>query len=105
MKSFKVRLLGFVFATSTTASALADGGGQYHYHGMMGGNWIFGPIMMLLFIGLIVAAIVITARILGFDASNRPSSTNTSLDILKERFAKGEIDKDEFEDRKRTLGS
>jgi putative membrane protein len=28
---------------------------------------------------------------------------NTSLDILKERFARGEIDKDEFEERRKVL--
>lgn len=103
MQSSKMFLLGFVIAVSTATSALADGGGQYHDHGMMGGNWFFGPIMMLLFIGLIVGAIVLTARFLGFDTSNRSSSN--SLDILKERFAKGEIDKDEFEERKRILSS
>jgi len=30
--------------------------------------------------------------------------TRTPLDILKERFARGEIDKAEFEDRRRVLG-
>jgi putative membrane protein len=30
--------------------------------------------------------------------------TRTPLDILKERFARGEIDKTEFEDRRRVLG-
>jgi putative membrane protein len=28
----------------------------------------------------------------------------TPIDILKERFARGEIDKDEFEERRRVLG-
>jgi putative membrane protein len=28
----------------------------------------------------------------------------TPLDILKERFARGEIDKDEFDNRRRVLG-
>jgi putative membrane protein len=28
----------------------------------------------------------------------------TPLDILKERFARGEIDKEEYEERRRTLG-
>jgi putative membrane protein len=30
--------------------------------------------------------------------------TRTPLDILKERFAHGEIDKEEFEERRRILG-
>ena len=102
MQSSKVFLLGCVIAASTAASALADGG-HYHDHGMMGGSWFFGPIMMLLFIVLIVAAIILTARLLGFVAGNRSSSN--SLDVLKNRFAKGEIDKDEFEERKRIMSS
>ena len=33
-----------------------------------------------------------------------PPPNRTALDILKERFARGEIDRDEFEERRRLLG-
>jgi putative membrane protein len=35
---------------------------------------------------------------------SQPVPGRTPLDILRERFARGEIDKDEFEERRRVLG-
>ena len=93
-------------------AALADAGegaGYYGHHGGMGwGGWFLGPIMMLIFLGLIVAAVVFFIRLLGGGsqgggASGKPGG-DRSLDILRERFASGEIDAEEFETRKKLLG-
>jgi putative membrane protein len=72
----------------------------------MGWGWggmIFGPIMMI----VVVVLVVLLVRWLGepghgVTSHNPPGKT--PLDILKERFAKGEIDKDELEERRRVLG-
>ena len=93
-------------------SALADpveGYQSYGPHMMWGGGWagwIFGPLMMLLVIGGIVAAIVIVTRSVGRSAHAAPGPAvgRDPIDILKERFARGEIDKDEYEERRRVLG-
>jgi putative membrane protein len=73
------------------------------------GGWygmIFGPLLMLLVIGLVI---VLALRWAGgpWQGSARahpPSSGRNAIDILKERFARGEIDKNEFEERRRVLG-
>ena len=60
---------------------------------------------MLLFWGLIIAAIVMLAR--GFGGKSRSDEPGlrgkTPLDILGERYARGEIDKSEFENKRRDL--
>lgn len=89
-----------ILAAAPVFAGVDDNYYGYH-HGMGWGGWFFGPVMMILFIGLIVAAIVVTARLLGFDSGVR--SSDKALDILKERFAKGEIDKAEFEERRNAL--
>ena len=74
---------------------------------MGSGGTMFGGLGMLLIWGVIVAVIVFAARGLIGSASrspNRPSrSGSAALDILQQRFAKGEISKDEYEERKKTL--
>jgi len=72
-----------------------------------GMGWGAMGIGMLLFWGLIIAAIVILAR--GFGgrpAGNEPRlSEKKPLDILGERYARGEINKSEFEEKRRDLSA
>lgn len=81
----------------------------YGQHMMWGGGWFFGPLFMILFLAVLIAAVVILARWAGgpWQTTVPPHHAppgRTPLDILKERFARGEIDKDEFEERRRVLG-
>ncbi len=100
-------LLGTLGASA--AWAQQQGGPQFGPHMWNGGPWMFfGPLMMIIFIVAIVVVIVLAVRWLGVSghgssAQHRPPGT-TPLDILKERFARGEIDKEEFEERRRVLG-
>ncbi len=87
---------------------MAGEGANGHGHMWGGGwaHWIFGPVMMILFIAVIVAVVVLVVRWLGGTgdagggAGARPKAAQ---DILEERFARGEIDKEEFEQRRQAL--
>jgi putative membrane protein len=65
---------------------------------------IFGPITMLAFIVLtvVVVAWVLRAAGLGWQPRGQDKS---ALDVLKDRFARGEIDRSEYEERKKLLSS
>ena len=76
----------------------------YNGYGLWGGGMGIG---MLLFWGLIIAAIVVLVR--GFGTRHGGSEPRlrekTALDILRERYAKGEIDKTEYEQKRSDLGA
>jgi len=60
---------------------------------------------MLLFWGLLIAGIVMLVRCSrGSGPSGKREREKSALDILKERYARGEIERDEFEQKKRDLG-
>ena len=70
-------------------------------------GWFFGSIMMAIFMTALIALIVVLAWRAGAGThvhTPHLPATKTPLDILKERFARGEIDKTEFEERRRILG-
>ncbi|RLB64464.1 MAG: SHOCT domain-containing protein [Deltaproteobacteria bacterium] len=68
---------------------------------MMGG---FGWIFMLLFWGLVIAAIVYVVKRLGNkDSPGDGGAGQTPLDILKIRYARGEISEKDFTRMKKGL--
>lgn len=67
----------------------------------------FGPFMWIIFLGIAIVLVVMLMRWSGASGIGTqqlsPPSGKTALDILEERFARGEIDKEEFEERRRIL--
>ena len=90
--------------------------GLYNGYGGWGSMMGFfgGGLMMLLFWGVVIWLVVSLVRgnfgkghnchICGHnDKEINEKNTNSALEILKERYAKGEIDKNEFEEKKKDL--
>ena len=68
------------------------------------GGPMFGGIGMLFWWIVLFVIVVIGARFFWRGGSARPSGPGSSaLDILKERYVKGEISKQEFEEHRATL--
>ncbi|MCJ7692914.1 MAG: SHOCT domain-containing protein [Sedimentisphaerales bacterium] len=78
---------------------------MWFVHDGMGWWMIFGGIWMLLFLGGIIALIIwgikkITER---SNSGEITAGKSSPLDVAKERYARGEISKDEFEQMKKDL--
>jgi putative membrane protein len=64
--------------------------------------WGTGWIFMLIFWGLIVFGLILLIRwLIGMTKATR--AEESALDILKKRYARGEIDKEEFEQKKKDI--
>jgi putative membrane protein len=104
----RIVVLLFAILGAATAHAQYYGGDYPH---MWGGGWgwggmILGPLIMILFVAATIAVVVLLVRWIGGGSTPSvppPATGKSALDILKERFARGEIDKEEFEERKRLL--
>lgn len=80
------------------------------WHSTMGWGWhdggwgLFGFMHVLWWV-LIVVAIVALIRAVGGRHGLRGPGEDRALSILRERYARGEIDKTEFDQRKRDLAA
>lgn len=84
------------------AQLFSDRSDNWH-HGWGWGHMIFGSLMMILFWGGMILAVVFVIRSIQGQDKDRQATEKSPLDILNERFARGEIDKEEFEEKKRLL--
>ncbi len=82
-----------------------DGGWGMMGSGVMGGFswWWFMPIFFILFWGLVIWGIVALVRGLSGSRDSDSSRADSALEVLKKRYARGEIDKEEYEEKKKDL--
>jgi putative membrane protein len=108
--TIKMPLL-FLILVIPWSDALAQWGNNQGWHmgpGMMGGMGWFGGIFMIVFWILILVGLVFFIKWLIQSTSRGQAGGgggNRAFEILKERYARGEIDKAEFETMKLDLSN
>ena len=102
--------VGVLLVIALGLSALTGsmmGPGMMDPGAMPGGGWMWGlgmglgGLTMLIFWGALIVGIVLFARFLG--AKDVTSSERTSLDVVKRRYAAGEITREQYEEIRKTL--
>ena len=72
-------------------------GGHFWWYGM-----IFGPLVMIGFAIVAVVAILLLLRVFVLGGQSG-AADDAALEILRQRFARGEITRAEYEERRRIL--
>ena len=108
--TFSAALSLLSLSFETNALAQWRGYGDWHMGpGMVGGwgmGW-FGGIFMLVFWVLVIMGLIFLIKWLiqstKGESGRLLSNSSRALEILKERYARGDIDKQEFEEKKKDL--
>jgi len=85
--------------------AAAEEGFAHGFEHMGIGGWIIIPILFMILMMVFMRGGPMRGMMMGHGSHNKDNQKNnkTALDVLKERYAKGEIDKKEFEEKKKDL--
>lgn len=75
-----------------------------NYYGNMFGGGFGGGIMMIIFwVAIILLIVWIVREVSGRNNYDNTRHEKSALEILEKRYANGEIDKKEFEEKKKDL--
>lgn len=102
------RMVHFLMGQASWPSFLVQTSGEgYHPMPWMWGPWLgwMGPVFMLIVPIIVIVCIIFMFRWLSAQSGGgqAPRTGETPMEILKKRYARGEIDKKEFEEKKRDL--
>lgn len=97
-------IIGAVILALMIVSSIVGGGAGMMGAGMMGGGFgIFSWLIGLVILGLLIWGVVLLVKgIAGSGGGGLPAG-ESALEILKKRYARGEINKEEFEQKKKDL--
>ncbi len=95
-------VLGFLFFWGMWGSSFGFG---MMGPGMMGGygSMFLVPIIFIVILGLIIWVVVAALQKTNSSTESSAKASDDPLDILKRRYAQGEIDKEEYEMKKKDL--
>ncbi len=74
---------------------------MYYGGHMSGGGWALAGVGMVVFWGLVITGVVLLVRSVGRSGqpSDQPSPVRTPEQVLAERFARGDLDETEYQNR------
>lgn len=71
---------------------------------MRAGGWmmyLWSVITLLIFAALIIGGVLMVRAI--WKRADKPAQKQRAVDVLRDRYARGEIDSEEFDERRRVL--
>lgn len=103
LRSIAIMATFAMLPTAVAADPPADWQGRYDHMMWGGGYGMVGGLVMLLFWGVVIVLIVLAVKWFTDNQAGGNRGGRDAVDILRERFAAGEIDEEEFERRKKAL--